>query len=100
MKTPHRTLQVYKSYNFIDKDPIIDELRNIVHGIRYSEIHEMSGVSTAALHQWFHGKTKRPQFATVNAVARALGYEMRIMPRNGQRAAQRRDKVLQLVAAE
>src|SRR5262249_4636293 len=70
-----RTLRVYRSYNFIDKDPIIDELRTIVHGIRYSEIHELSGVSTHALYGWFHGQTRRPQFATVMAVTRSLGYD-------------------------
>ena len=40
-----------------------------------------SGVSTTTLRNWFHGATRRPQFCTVNAVARALGKELRLMDR-------------------
>ncbi len=65
----------YKSYSFIEKDPVIDALRTAVSQSKkkYSRIHEDSGVSTSTINNWFHGKTQRPQFATVAAVARALG---------------------------
>lgn len=68
----------YKSYSFVDKDPIIDRIRTIVadEGESYADIHEMSGVSTSTLYAWFDGDTKRPQYATVMAVARSLGYDM------------------------
>lgn len=68
-------LKTYKSYSFIDKDPVIDSLRTIVSDShkKYSTIKADSGVSTTTLHNWFHGKTRRPQFATVSAVAKACG---------------------------
>jgi transcriptional regulator with XRE-family HTH domain len=71
----------YKSYNFTEKDPIIDEIRTVVQdsGATYKQIHEDSGVSTATLSNWFAGKTRRPQAATVNAVLRSLGYKLGIV---------------------
>jgi len=76
-------LKPYKSYVFKDKDPIIDVLRTAVSDSKrkYSSIQADSGVSTATLYNWFHGATRRPQFCTVNAVARALGKELRLMDR-------------------
>jgi transcriptional regulator with XRE-family HTH domain len=68
----------YKSYSFIDKDPIIDEVRTIVQqsGSTYKQISEDSGVSMQTLSAWFIGETRRPQAASLNAVARALGYKL------------------------
>lgn len=65
----------YKSYMFREKDPIIDALRTAVSDsqMTYTEIHADSGVSKSTIHNWFGGKTRRPQFATVSAVARSLG---------------------------
>jgi len=83
--TPH----LYKSYVFKDKDPVIDRLRTIVadEGVKYSEIAEGSGVSSTTLYNWFEGATLKPQFCTVMAVARSLGYDMEIVPkRSGQRS--------------
>ena len=56
----------YKSYNFTEKDPIIDEIRTVVqqHGSTYKDIHEHSGVSTSTLTNWFTGPTRRPQAAS------------------------------------
>lgn len=73
-----RTLLQYKSYSFVDKDPIIDQIRTVVadEGESYAKIHELSGVSITCMHGWFKGNTRRPQFATVMAVARSLGYDM------------------------
>jgi hypothetical protein len=72
----------YKSYNFVDKDPIIDEIRTIYEnsGANYQWIHENSGVSTTTLTNWFGGKTRRPQAATINAVLRSLGYKLGVTP--------------------
>jgi hypothetical protein len=54
-----RTLKVYKSYNFIDKDPIVDYSRTKVFANGGpAEIAEASGVSPGTLHKWFNGKTK------------------------------------------
>ena len=67
---------LYRSYNFVDKDPVIDKVRTIVkdEGLSNSEIHTISGVSATTLHNWFEGETRRPQYATVAAVTGSLGY--------------------------
>jgi len=66
----------YKSYNFKDKDPVIDRLCTIVQdtGASYRQIHDQSGVSTSCLYGWFNGKTRRPTHAAVAAVAAVFGY--------------------------
>lgn len=72
------SLNLYKSYNFVDKDPVIDLMRSLISEQRaaYGRLSNDSGVSEATLRNWFDGKTKRPQFATVAAVMGALGYRM------------------------
>ena len=72
----------YKSYSFVDKDPIIDEIRTIVgaSGASYKWIEDESGVTQTTLYAWFGGKTKKPQAATINAVLRALGYKLAPVP--------------------
>ena len=69
------SIKFYSSYNFVDKDPVIDILRTVMQevGIDYEGIHVKSGVAVSTLHNWFEGKTKRPQYATVEAAARAMG---------------------------
>jgi hypothetical protein len=76
----------YKSYNFQDKDPIIDEIRTIYQnsGVNYKWISDNSNVSVATLINWFGGKTKKPQAATINAVLRCLGYKLDIVPYGAQ----------------
>ena len=73
-----RTLKIYKSYSFRNKDPNNDKLRTIIkdEGFTYARIERKSGVTANTLHNWFNGKTRRPQFATVNAVARCMGYDL------------------------
>ena len=71
----------YKSYNFIDKDPMIDEVRTIVEasGASYKWVNGESGVSTQTMAKWFDGSTRRPQAATMNAVLRSLGYKLGVV---------------------
>jgi transcriptional regulator with XRE-family HTH domain len=71
----------YKSYNFVDKDPIIDEIRTVYQdsGVNYKWIEDNSGVGAKTLSNWFSGKTKKPQAATINAVLRSLGYKLGIV---------------------
>ena len=71
----------YATYNFVDKDPVIDELRTIVSDEKasYADIHATSGVSVNTLYNWFNGGTRRPQHATIMAVARALGYDYKLV---------------------
>jgi DNA-binding phage protein len=79
--------KVYRSYNFKDKDPIIDRLRTIIQdeGTAYTDIAADSGVTANTLYNWFSGPTKRPQYATVMAVVHALGYEATIAKRRKRR---------------
>ena len=65
--------KLYKTYAFKDKDPVIDHLRTAMNGHKYSKVSNDSGVSAGTLANWFEGPTKRPQFATVAAVAKSLG---------------------------
>ena len=75
------SLKLYKSYSFKEKDPIIDKLRTIIQDekVSYSTIHEESGVSMTTLYNWFNGATLRPQFASVMAVTRSLGYDLQVV---------------------
>lgn len=72
------SLNLYKSYNFVDKDPVIDLMSGISQRNKISipKIAADSGVSEATIRNWFFGKTKRPQFATVAAVMSAMGYRI------------------------
>jgi transcriptional regulator with XRE-family HTH domain len=73
----------YKSYNFINKDPVVDRLRTIIadEGMKYKEIHEASGVSMTTMWGWFKGKTRRPTHAAVAAVAATMGYSFALTKR-------------------
>lgn len=75
------TFKLYKSYAFRDKDPIIQQLRTMIadEGISYGDLSLQSGVSVTTFYQWFHGKTLRPQFATVMATARSMGYDLQVV---------------------
>ena len=72
----------YKSYSFLEKDPIIDEVRTVFQdaGVTKQWVEENSGVTAQTLHHWFDGKTRRPQAATINAVLRALGHKLGVVP--------------------
>lgn len=71
-----RTIGVYKSYNFRDKDPVIGVVEDAIKAeeMSYQEVADASGVSYSTLHNWFLGTTCRPQFATLAAVMYSLNY--------------------------
>jgi len=79
-------VKIYKSYNFRNKDPVIDLLRTAIKdsGDSHAEVADASGVSAQTLYNWFSGTTKRPQFATVQAVARSIGYDLMLVKSNRQ----------------
>jgi transcriptional regulator with XRE-family HTH domain len=70
----------YKSYNFTDKDPIIDFVRTLINSSHFSlsKIAEDSGVSQNTINKWLYGETKKPQAASINAVLRALDHKLNI----------------------
>lgn len=69
-------IHLYRTYRWIDKDPIIDAVKTVVQGekLKNDMVHEISGVATTTLNNWFRGDTRKPQNATVTAVTSALGY--------------------------
>jgi len=80
-----RTIRVYRSYNFVTRDPILDVVRQILDdsGESYKKVHELSGVSATTLHNWTWGQTKRPQHATIAAVVYALGGRIVVLDNHG-----------------
>lgn len=70
-----------RTYNFIDKDPIIDKLRTMIKqtGMSHQEVAIEAGLSHVTLYNWFYGDTKKPQFATVMCVVRACGNDIRFV---------------------
>ncbi|MBO4228368.1 hypothetical protein [Bradyrhizobium neotropicale] len=72
-------VRVYRTYNYIDKNPVIDKVRTLIQdeGLikKLGIVHEISGVSTSTLDNWFNGTTRSPQHATIAAVITSLGYE-------------------------
>jgi hypothetical protein len=83
---PGRTINVLRSYSFIDKDPVIDVVRTMVQnsGESYAKIHEASSVSVSTISNWFHGKTRRPTYACIMAVTRAVGGQCKWFDANGK----------------
>jgi hypothetical protein len=71
----------YKSYNFVDKDPMIDEIRTVYQdsGANFKWVSEHSGVAPTTISNWFSGTTRRPQAATMNAVLRSLGFKLGVV---------------------
>jgi DNA-binding phage protein len=78
---------VYPSYLFKDHDPILDKIDTLIadSGQSFAKIERSSGVTVTTLGNWRKRKTKRPQFATVNAVVRALGGELVVRDRRRDR---------------
>lgn len=68
----------YKSYSFVNQDPIIGEIKAIMYreGLNASQVSKASGVSDGTVRNWISKKTRRPQHAAVMAVIRGAGYDM------------------------
>jgi len=65
---------VYKSYVFRGRDPIIDQALRWINqsGSSLSAIEKLSTVRSSTMKSW-RNKTRRPQFCTIVAVAKAQG---------------------------
>lgn len=85
-RKPTGRLAIYKSYNFVDKDPAIDVVRTLVQQSRkkYSQIQADGGPTPTCLRAWFDGKTRRPQFCTLAAATRAVGGDVVFIDPNGK----------------
>ena len=80
------TFMGYQTYNFVDKDPIIDQVRTMIddEAVTLSYVCNKSGVAKKTVKNWFSGQTRRPLFSTIAAVGRALGYDL-MLRRNGKK---------------
>jgi hypothetical protein len=76
-----RTINISNSYNFIDKAPIIDEIRTLIQdrGVTESYVCYKSGVGKTTIKNWFNGHTKRPQAPTLNMVLRVFGKKLGVV---------------------
>jgi hypothetical protein len=72
-------IRTYRTYNYIDKNPVIDKVRTLLRdeGLikELKIVHEISGVGTSTVDGWLNGDTRNPQHHTVAAVITSLGYE-------------------------
>ena len=77
----------YNTYSFVEKDPVIDVLRTMKRTteMKDSELAHLSNVSVSTIRNWFGGRTRRPQFATVAAAAVAMGYEVVPLTSDGRK---------------
>lgn len=74
------TVHIYRTYRFLDKDPIIDALKTVVRseeGLNDHRASVITGVSPTTFRNWFDGGTRCPQNATACAAAAGLGYVRR-----------------------
>lgn len=77
-KSKGGALRTHKSYNFTEKEAIIDVLRTAIDDAAMSHtfVCNKSGVCKTTLRNWFSGKTNRPQYPTLNAVGRVVGLKL------------------------
>jgi hypothetical protein len=68
-------LNLNRSYNFVDKHSIVDDIRTAIQdsGEPVEFIAHSAGVSRATIDAWMSGKTRKPYSSSLEAVARALG---------------------------
>jgi hypothetical protein len=76
-------LKPYKTYKFTGQDPMVGKVLGVCDeaGVKPSAVSRESGVASSTLGNWRKRKTKRPQFATLNATLMALGKELVIANR-------------------
>jgi DNA-binding phage protein len=75
-------VKVLRTYRFLDKDPVKDKLQTLLQdeGLygkkNMSKVAALASLSPTTLDNLFFGPTRKPQHATVMAIATACGYEM------------------------
>jgi predicted transcriptional regulator len=69
-------LKLIKSYNFTDKDPIVDKMRGPIRRSRMTEkeIATDTGLHIQTVRNIFGGKTKHPRYSTVIKIMRCCGH--------------------------
>jgi transcriptional regulator with XRE-family HTH domain len=76
------SLKLDKSYNFVDKAPIVDLIRTAIEDSPYSaqRVAELAGLAPATVQHWLAGRTLSPQAKSVEKVAAALGLRFELTP--------------------
>ena len=72
-------LNLAKSYNFVEKKPVIDEMRTLIDHTEYRRVADEARVSQSTLRNWFSGKTISPRTQTVNKVLATYGKRLGIV---------------------
>ncbi len=74
---------VRRTYNWIDKDPVVDKCMALVkkRGLqgRYGRLGLLTGMSSSTFKAWDMGATKKPQHASVACLIEALGAKYEIV---------------------
>lgn len=85
-KSAPQPVKSYKTYRFINKDPVIDKVRTLLQdvGMTNREVSNKSGISVSTLDNWFKGGVRRPQHASIAAAIGATGYEFKIVPKKAK----------------
>lgn len=81
-------LHFYTTYRFreTEKDPIIDRVRTLMEdtGTSTMNLSRGSNLSPTTVYNWLDGPTRRPQYASICAAIRAMGYDFAIVPAKRQ----------------
>lgn len=80
----------YKTYKFRGRqDPDIHKIKDMflnANDMTKTELSRKSGVSMSTHGNWFRGKTRQPQNATIEATGRALGFRRQWVAYNGRKS--------------
>jgi len=76
-------VRTYRAYRFRGSDPAIAEVKDIIGTASLGAIDKAGGPAATTMRNWFKGKTKRPQNATLEAAGRAMGMKRVWVPTNG-----------------
>lgn len=81
MREPSGPLRLARSYNFVEKHSIVDEIRTAIQdsGEDPADIAARANVHRMTLHYWLNGKIKNPYAPTIEKVARALGKRLTLV---------------------
>src|SRR5262249_31194533 len=65
-----------------EQDPVVDRVRTCMQdsGYTIARIARDSGVAYGTLSNWMDGTTMRPQYATLCAATRAMGFDFAVVP--------------------
>jgi len=76
-------VRVLRTYRFMDKDPVKDELQTMLQDVgmfeRLDHVAEMASLAKQTLRNLFHGDTRKPQNATVMGIVTAMGYQRKFV---------------------